>query len=359
MEVPDYILRLKPYVPGKTIEELERTHGLSNSVKLASNENPLGPSPKAIEAIRRALKDIHRYPDGSCHRLKKRLAEMLGIQSTQIVFGNGSNEIIELLVRTFLRKDDEVIMPAPSFLMYEIIVQAAGGRPVKVPLKNMVVDLKSMAEHISVKTRMIFVNNPNNPTGTIVSSEAFEEFLDKIPRQIIVVVDEAYIEFVRDRTCPVGLRYVTGDKIVVTLRTFSKAYGLAGLRIGYGVMREELVDLIDRVRQPFNTNVLAQVGALAALDDDEFLKRTIRTVHGGLDFLYAEIDKMGLSYFPSQANFFLIDVKQDASVVFENMLRKGVIVRPMGAYGYSTYIRVNAGLPEENRRFIEALKEVL
>jgi len=359
MKVPDYIARLKPYVPGKPIEELEREYGISDSIKLASNENALGPSPKAVEAIMGAVKDLHRYPDANNYRLKARLAEKLQVQTSQVVLGNGSNEIIELLVRTCLREGDEVIMPSPSFLMYEIMVQAGGGTPVKVPLNGLVIDLEAMGESLSERTRVVFVNNPNNPTGTIVSRDGFEWFLDQVPPDVLVVVDEAYVEFIRDKNCPIGLDYLEGPKMVVTLRTFSKAYGLAGLRIGYGVMRQELADLVHRVRQPFNVNALGQIGALAALDDVAFFEKTIRTVHEGLDYLYGQMDQMGLKYFPTQTNFFLIDVQQDAKKVFEKMLRKGVIVRSMSAYGYPSYIRINGGLPEENRRFVEALKEVL
>ncbi len=359
MKVPEHIARLKPYVPGKPIEELERELGITGSIKLASNENPKGPSPKAIEAITRVLRDLHRYPDGSGYHLRERLAEKLEVSRKNVVLGNGSNEIIELLVRTFLREGDEVVMPAPSFLMYEIMVAASGAKAVKVPLKDLAVDLEAIAGRISGSTRMVFVNNPNNPTGTIVSKDAWEKFLGQVPPDVILVMDEAYIEFVRDKTCPMGSDYLNSDKLVVTLRTFSKAYGLAGLRIGYGVMRQELADLIHRVRQPFNTNALAQAGALAALDDDVFFHDTIQIVHEGLDFLYKKVNEMGLQYVPSQSNFFLIDMQQDAGGLFEKMLSRGVIVRAMSAYGYPTHIRVTVGLPEENRRFIEALKEVL
>jgi len=359
IEVPDYIARLKAYVAGKPIEELEREYGVSHSIKLASNENPLGPSPKAVAAIVDRVTDLHRYPDANSHLLRQRLAEKLHVQSPQIVLGNGSNEIIELLVRTFLQPGDEVIMPTPSFLMYEIMVQAGGGTAVKVPLKELVVDLEGMAKCLSGRTRMVFVNNPNNPTGTIVSRDSFQWFLGQIPSRVLVVVDEAYIEFVRDRNCPIGLDYLDSDKTVVALRTFSKAYGLAGLRLGYGVMRQELAALIHRVRQPFNVNSLAQTGALAALDDDDFFNGTVRTVHEGLGFLYEQLEGLGLECFPSQTNFFLIDVQRDAKEVFEEMLRRGVIIRPMTAYGYPSYIRINVGLPEENQRFVEALKEVL
>jgi len=359
MKVPDYIAKLKPYIPGKPMEELEREYGISGSIKLASNENPIGPSPKALEAITGVLKNLHRYPEGSSYYLTNRLAEKLKISVNHIVLGNGSNEIIELLVRTFLQKGDEVIIPEPSFLMYEIMVQGGGGRPVKVALKERVLDLNSMAGAISSKTRMIFVNNPNNPTGTIVSRDDFGGFLQRVTSEVVVVVDEAYIEFVRDTTCPTGLDYLDGDKTVVTLRTFSKAYGLAGLRIGYGLMQKSLADLIHRIRQPFNTSLVAQAGALAALDDDIFLKKTIETIHKGLDFLYGEMEKLGLLYFPTQTNFFLIDLKRDAKSVFEKMLRRGVIVRSMAAYGYPNHIRISVGLPEENRRLVETLREVI
>ncbi|OEU80657.1 MAG: histidinol-phosphate transaminase [Desulfobacterales bacterium S5133MH4] len=358
MKTPDYIAELKPYTPGKPIEELEREYGISGSIKLASNENPIGPSPKALEGIMAALKDLHRYPDGSNYYLGKRLAEKLKVSVDQIVLGNGSNEIIELIVRAFLREGDEVIMPEPSFLMYEIMVQAGGGKSVKVALKERVLDLEGMAESVSSKTRIIFVNNPNNPTGTIVSRADFEVFLERVPPDVIVVVDEAYIEFVQDRTCPIGLDYLDGDKTVATLRTFSKAYGLAGLRIGYGVMKEGLANLLNRVRQPFNTNLLAQVGALAALDDDAFLNKTVSDVHKGLSFLYQEVERLGFRYFHTQTNFFLIDLEQDAKIVFEKMLRMGVIVRPMTAYGYPNYIRISVGLPEENQRLVEVLGKV-
>lgn len=359
MKTPDYIKKLKPYIAGKPMEELEREYGISNSVKLASNENPLGPSPKAVKAIREALKNLHRYPDANGHYLRMRLAEKLKVSPESIVLGNGSNEIIELLVRTFLREGDEVIMPEPSFLMYEIMAQASGGALVKVPLKERVLDLDGMAESISEKTRIIFVNNPNNPTGTIVSRDDFEAFLEVVPPGVLVVMDEAYIEFVRDGSCPRGLDYLASDKMVVTLRTFSKTYGLAGLRMGYGVMKPVAADLLNRVRQPFNTNLLGQIGALAALDDEIFFNKTLKTVHQGLDFLYQEIEKLGLRYFPSQTNFFLIDVAKDARGVFEKMLHRGVIVRAMNAYGYPSYIRINAGLPQENQRFIDVLQEVL
>jgi histidinol-phosphate aminotransferase len=250
-------------------------------------------------------------------------------------------------------------MPEPSFLMYEIMVQSVGAQSVKIPLKDLGVDLRKMEASITPATRMVFVNNPNNPTGTVVSRNDFDAFLKNVPPEVIVIMDEAYIEFVRDDNNPQGLEYLKSDHLVVTLRTFSKAYGLAGLRIGYGVMKKELAGFVNRVRQPFNTNTLAQVGALAALNDETFFKKTISMVHQELDMLYDEVRNLGLTFFPSEANFFLLDVKQDARDVFQRLLKKGVIVRAMTAYGYPHYLRVNVGLPKENRRFIKALGEVL
>lgn len=358
--VPEHIASLVPYPPGKPLEELEREYGISGSIKLASNENPLGPSPKAVEAIGGALAQLHRYPDGSGYYLRKRLSEKFALPFEGIVLGNGSNEIIELAIRAFLLDGDEVIMPAPSFLVYKLAVQTMGGKTVAIPLKNFTIDLEKTAEAVTPRTKMIFVNNPNNPTGTVVGKEDFEAFLSKIPPQVVVVLDEAYIEFARDPDTPLGFDYINrkGPHVIV-LRTFSKAYGLAGLRIGYGVMNPSVADYLNRVRQPFNTGTLAQVAALAALEDEDFLRRTQSVVWGGLDYLYRELARLGLKALPTQTNFFLIEMPCDAKRVFEAMLCRGVIVRAMNAYGMDCTIRINAGLPAENERFIQALGETL
>lgn len=359
ISVPDYILSIKPYVPGKPLEELEREYGITDSIKLASNENPLGPSPMAVEAIKRAVWQLNRYPDGRGYNLIKKLAENLGVAPGKIVLGNGSDEIIGMLTCALLQSGDEAILPRPSFQIYDIMVRCAGATPVYVPLKSLSIDLDGMKDKITARTRMVFICNPNNPTGTIVLKKDFENFLETIPRQVVVVVDEAYMEFVRDESCARSIDYLDAGRAVVALRTFSKAYGLAGLRIGYGIMPEEIAGLLNRVRHPFNANLLAQAGAIAALKDKAFLKKTINLVHEGLDFLYASLDRLGVKYFSTQANFFLIDVEKDADEVFESMLRQGVIVRSMTSYGYPNYIRVNAGLPEENVRFIKALEKVI
>lgn len=360
ISVPDYIASLVPYSPGKPIEELEREYGLTGSIKLASNENPLGPSPKALAAIHEALPRLHRYPDSSGYYLRKRLSEKFQLPFDGIVLSNGSNELIELAIHTFLLPQDEVVMPVPSFLVYQLAVQTMGGKTISVPLKDFTIDLVQTAAAVTSRTKIVFINNPNNPTGTIISKAAFDAFLEAIPPHIVVVLDEAYIEFAQDRDTPVGFDYIhrSGPFVIVT-RTFSKAYGLAGLRIGYGVMAPIIADYLQRVRQPFNTGMLSQVAALAALDDEDFLEQTQRVITEGLAFLYREIARLGLNTVPTQANFLLIEVPTDARTVHEALLRQGVIIRPLNAYGMANTIRVNAGLPEENERFVRALGHTL
>ena len=316
LSIPDYILSIKPYVPGKPLEELEREYGIKKSIKLASNENPLGPSPKAVEAIGFALKKLNRYPDGSGYILINRIAEKLKVSPENIVLGNGSDEIIGMLTQTLLKPGDEVILPRPSFLIYDIMVRSAGATCVNVPLNSLSIDLEEIKKRLTSKSKMIFLCNPNNPTGTIILKDEFENFLESIPPEILVVVDEAYIEFVREQNCAYGIDYIETQRPLVVLRTFSKVYGLAGLRIGYGVMSEEISDLINRVRLPFNSNSLAQAGAVAALDDEKFFNKTLRLIHEGLEFMYDSLDKQRIKYFPTQTNFFLLDVERDADEVF-------------------------------------------
>ncbi len=356
---PDYILSVTPYSPGKPIEELEREFGITGSIKLASNENPLGPSPRALEAIRQGLDGLHHYPDGSGYYLVEKLAETLGVRPENIVLGNGSDEIIGMLTKALLYPGDEVVMTDPSFSMYEIMTRIAGAVPVTVPLTGLSVDMEAVLGAVTSSTRLVFLTNPNNPTGTVFSQAAFEKFMAQLPPSVIVVVDEAYIEFVRDPSCLNALDLLDDNRPLVALRTFSKAYGLAGLRVGYGLMPPELAELLNRVRKPFNVNSLAQTAALAALDDGEFLAHTLKTVHDGLDSLYGALEQKGISCFPTQANFFLIDLQQEANGVVEALLKKGVIVRSMRSYGYPSCIRVTVGTHEENVRFIDALTEVL
>lgn len=359
LTIPSYIKEISPYVPGKPLEALEREYGITDSIKLASNENPLGPSPKALEAIQAACRNIHRYPDEPGYQLLHRLADVLGVLPEQIVIGNGSDELLDLLSLALLQPGDEVLIPEPSFLMYTIVAQSAGAVPVSVPLNGMTIDLEAMRAQVGPRTRLIFICNPNNPTGTLISQPAFESFIGALPSDIVVVVDEAYLEFVRDSRWSGNRFYFDTEPVVVKLRTFSKVYGLAGLRVGYGVMASEMAEILNRVRMPFNVNALAQAGAAAALGDIDFLQRTIALVHQELDFLYGELRKRQLRYFPTQTNFFLIDMQQDARQIFEKFLRLGVIVRPMTNYGFPRYIRINIGLHEENKRFLAALDTVL
>ena len=354
IRVSENIASLVPYPPGKPIEELERELGISGSIKLASNENPLGPSKKALEAIQGSLERLNRYPDGACYYLKEKLSSRLGIEPGMIIVGNGSNEIIELLVRTFMAPGDEAVMADPSFAVYPLVVKAAGCVSRKVALKDLTHDLDAMLGSVGEKTRMVFIANPNNPTGTVVTARQFARFMEKAPEDVIVCVDEAYREYVRSTEFPDTLRYVKeGKRPVVMLRTFSKIYGLAGLRIGYGAANAKLIDYMGRVRQPFNVNSLAQAAALAALDDTEHLERSIRNNNEGLEYLFKEVSVLGYECVPTEANFFLVRVG-DGRAAYEALLRKGVIVRPMASYGLGEYIRVTVGLPEENRRFVEA-----
>jgi histidinol-phosphate aminotransferase len=359
--IPDKLKAIKPYVPGKPIEAVQREYGIENSIKLASNENPFGPSPRAVAAIQQVLGDLHRYPDAGGYELTRAIAEKYRIEPANIVLGNGSDNIIALLAAVLLNPADEVILSQPSFLFYEISIRGTGALPIWVPLKSFKTDLAGMIRKINPKTRMIFLNVPHNPTGTIISGPDFESFIAEIPPQIVVVLDEAYIEFVADSNCLNSLDYLKTDKAVVGMRTFSKAFGLAGLRVGYGVMPVILAELLHRVRQPFNVNSLAQVAAAAALGDTAFLKRTLNLVHEELKFIYAALDKLGMSYIRSQANFLMIDIgkEQTADEISDRLLRQGVIVRSLTAYGYPQHIRVTVGKHEENTRFLEALKQVI
>ncbi|MCD6353272.1 MAG: histidinol-phosphate transaminase [Proteobacteria bacterium] len=357
--VSDGIKKITPYVPGKPLEELEREYGIAGAIKMASNENPLGPSPKAVKAIENHLSTIHRYPDANSNALKEMLSKKLGVSQESIIPANGSNEIIEFSLKAFLRPGYEVIIPEPTFSLYTKFTQAMDGIPVKVPLKKFSVDLKSVREKIGPKTRIIFINNPNNPTGTIIKKNEFEDFLHSIPESIVIILDEAYGEFVTDPDFPRGDCYLNGPRWIITMRTFSKVYGLAGLRIGYGLASRELTHYLNKIRQPFNVNSLAQAAACAALDDDQHLKKTLRIVAEGLNYLYQNLDQLKLEYIPTQANYLMVKVGDNCDKVYELMLREGVIVRPLSSFGFSEYIRVSVGNQQENERFIASLKKVL
>ncbi|OGL05099.1 MAG: histidinol-phosphate transaminase [Candidatus Rokubacteria bacterium RIFCSPLOWO2_02_FULL_71_18] len=355
----EHILGIAPYEPGKPIEELERELGIHDAIKLASNENPLPPSDRVQKAIRAALAVLNRYPDGSGFYLRQALAKKHGFTPDQIVLGNGSNELIELLVRAFLRPGDEAVVPHPSFVVYPMIVQAAGGVRVMVMLKDHRLDLEAMARAITPMTKLVFIANPNNPTATIVTADEVEHFMARVPDRTIVVFDEAYIEFAMGPDFPETLAHVKQGRRVVVLRTFSKASSLAGLRVGYGVADADAIALMNRIRQPFNVNALAQAAALAALEDDAHILECVRMIEAGRHFLYDEFKTLGLSYVPSRANFILVDVGRSAADIYQKLLHQGVIVRPMTSFGMETALRITVGTPEENRKLVKALRDVL
>ncbi len=353
------ILRIASYVPGKAIEEVQKEFGAKRWIKLASNENLLGPSPKAIAAIRRELPNIYLYPEGPCTLLRKALAEKFGISEKEVVISNGADNLILMIANAFVNEGDEVMMADPTFSVYTNVTQIMGGKPVKVRLKDFAHDLDAMLKRVSRKTKLIFVCNPNNPTGTTVSLEAFNRFLSKVPERVMVVLDEAYGDFAEEAFYPNGLDYIKERRQVIVLRTFSKVYGLAGLRIGFALGREDFVDCLYQVRDPFPVHRLAQVAAVAALNDEDHAVRSIQLVYEGKRFLYKELDRMGFSYVPSQANFILIDFEKDSEKVFQDFLREGIIIRPGKVWGYPTFARVTIGRMEDNRRFIRALKKIL
>jgi len=358
--IPAHILSIPPYVPGKPVEELEREMGVEQAVKMASNENPLGPSPLAMEAVQTHLRSAHVYPESSAPELRKALADRAGLSADSVILGNGSDEIMQFAAHVFIRPGDEAVMGANAFSMYRIVVEAFGGIPVRVPLKHHVSDLRAMAEAVTERTRIVFLAIPNSPTGTIVSREDFDRFVGWLPREgLLLVVDEAYREYVRNPDCPVGLDYLNRELPVLVLRTFSKAYGLAGLRVGYGMAQEWIIELLNRVRPPFNVNTAAQAAALAALNDKEHLRRTLKTTHEGMKYLVDELTALGLEVIPSEANFVAFCLNGDALPVYEALLNEGIIVRPLGSFGMPGCIRVTVGIEPENKRFVRALKSVL
>ncbi len=358
---PSHVADIKPYVPGKPVEELERELGIRDSIKLASNENPLGPSPMALKAVVDYLTDtkrsnsLNRYPDGSGYYLKKALSENLSVNEHEIILGNGSNELIDIAARTFLQPGDEAVMAYPSFVVYPMTTQAIGGKAVQVPLKNYTYDLDAMGDAITPRTKIIFIANPNNPTGTINKQNEFDRLMKRVPDGILVVVDEAYYEYVTDPAYADSMKYFREGKDILVLRTFSKVYGLAALRIGYGIAGKEIISEMNKLRPPFNTSSVAQKAALWALQDENHVKAAREINEQGKKYLYRELDSLGFRYVPTEANFVYLPLEQDSDILYNKLLRQGIIVRPMGP----REIRVTIGLPEENKRFIEALKKVI
>lgn len=359
-----YVEKIQPYIPGKPIKEVERELGIKKAVKLASNENPLGPSPKVVQAIKEFLstpEELARYPEGSGYYLKNALCEMFSkkgvkLSHEEIILGNGSNELIDITVKTYIGPEDEAIMAKPSFIVYAMSILSQGGIAKEVPLKDWRHDLEGMLKEVTDKTKIIFIANPNNPTGTMNYKEEFEKFMNKLPENILVIIDEAYYEYVNSIDYPDTLGYFQQDRDILILRTFSKAYGLASLRIGYGIAKEEIIREMNRIREPFNTNTIAQVAAEAAIKDEEHLKKVIQLNEQGKKYLYEELDKIKvIKYLPSQTNFIYIILPENTSSkeVFEYLLKEGVIIRPVG----QREIRVTIGLEEENEAFIKSFKK--
>jgi histidinol-phosphate aminotransferase len=354
--VKPHILDLEPYEPGKPVEELERELGLSGSIKLASNESPLGPSPKAVAALQKAIGGIHRYPDGASFDLRRKLAERLGVQEDQLVFGAGADEVLELLAKVLLAPGDECVFAWPSFAMYPIVVQGMGASAVRVPLdRELVHDLPAMARAITERTKLVFVCNPNNPTGTSIGVDAFDAFASELPPDVVLAVDEAYVDFARRRDFPDAMAWVRRRPGTIVMRTFSKIFGLAGLRVGYGVADRELADYLQRARHPFNVNRLAEVAAAAALDDRDFVQRITRLNADGVDYLSRELRALGIDVWPTDANFVLARTGADA---YGQLLREGVIVRPLTGFGMPDHVRISVGLPEENERLVKTLRRL-
>ncbi|MBM3245908.1 MAG: histidinol-phosphate transaminase [Candidatus Omnitrophica bacterium] len=352
------ILSVAPYQAGKPIEETKRQLGLKEVIKLASNENPLGPSPKAREAIKKNLTQINRYPDSQSFYLKKKLSRAMNLQGSNIVLGNGSDELVDIIIKTFVEDDENIITADTTFLEYKIISQVNGRQIITVPLGYFKYDLAAIKKKINEKTKLIFISNPNNPTGTYLTRLELEDFMNDLPANVILVLDEAYDTFIDVDDFPNSLKYIDSENVII-LKTFSKAYGLAGLRVGYAIVRPEFGAYMERVRQPFNVNLLAQAAAVAALDDRKFLRKTRRVILEGKNYLYDSLNSLGIAYVPSVTNFILIDVARDSVSIFKEMLKYGVIVRDMKQYGLKNFIRVTIGTKKENERFIKVLKKIL
>lgn len=355
----EWLSRIRPYRPGKPIEEVERELGIAGALKLASNENPLGPSPRAISAMQAAAARMHLYPEDTCFYLKRDLSAYLDVPEDWLILGNGSDEVLHYAGLAYLRPGDTAVMAYPSFVMYETDAYLNGAEPILVPLKDFRHDLKAMAQQVTPKTRILFIANPNNPTGTIVTREEVLELLNHLPPSVLVILDEAYFEYVEDPEYPNGIDLVRKGWPVLVLRTFSKAFALAGLRIGYGVARPEIIEALQRVRAPFNVNAMAQEAARAALADHAHLARTLEVNRLGKRYLYQEFHRLGLPFVPTEANFIFVDTLRDSRKVFNALLRKGVIVRTGDIFNAPTFIRVTIGTPEQNQRLIAALETVL
>jgi histidinol-phosphate aminotransferase len=355
--VTPWSAKMKPYPPGKPVEEVERELG-HPAIKLASNENPLGPSPLAVQAVKSCLERGSFYPDGGGYYLREKLAELHELSMDQIVLGAGSTDLIELVAKVCLVPGDEVVMSERSFYIYETATQAMGGVLIKTPMRDLTCDLDAMAAAVSVNTKIIYLANPNNPTGALFMADAFERFLNQLPAHVLVVLDEAYYDYVSEAGYSRSIEEVQAGRNLLVLRTFSKVHGLAGLRIGYGIGDSGLIEALNRVRSPFNASSVAQAAALAAIDDHDHVARSVELNKREMGFLCRELKSMGVRYTPSAANFLLIDTGRDCNDDFNRLLHEGVIVRPMKLYDLPTSLRVTVGTHEDNLMFLEALSRV-
>ena len=354
-QVRPALSRIAPYVPGKPIEEVEREYGVTNAVKLASNENPLGPSPAALKAVQEVLSKLHRYPDGGGTALREAIGEKLKVDPSRVVLGNGSDEVVDLVCKVLLAPGDQAVMAAPTFSIYRIAVLANLGTPVEVPLTAGRHDLDAMLATVGERTKLVFICNPNSPTGTALSCREVREAITRLPDHVVTVCDHAYEDYATSAEFPYGAALLDSGRPVIILRTFSKIFGLAGLRIGYGVGPSALVSWMNRVRLPFNASTVAQAAAIAALGDDAHVRASRSVNAEGKATLTKAFTEMGLVFYPTEANFFYVDVRKDGKAVFQAMLKHGVIVRHLEG----TWLRITIGLPEENRRCVEVLTRVL
>jgi histidinol-phosphate aminotransferase len=360
IELRNFVKNIKPYKPGKPIEEVIRELGISGEViKLASNENPLGPSPKAVDAVKKALISVNLYPDDNCFYLKKQMNAKFNIDMDRIIIGSGSVELIELIFKAYVNPGDEIIMSEPSFIMYKIACQIFGGERIAIPLKNYKHDIDTMAQAINKKTKIIIIDNPINPTGTIIKKDEFEKFIDKIPPHVIVVVDEAYREYIRLADYPRGSQYLDQHPNMIVLYTFSKIYGLAGFRIGYGFSSSEINSALMKVRLPFNVNRMAQIAATAALDDNAFVEKSYKNNEEGKSYLYKELERLNIEYTPTFGNFILTHFDRNAVDIFQAAQKKGVITRTVLEYGLPNSLRVTIGTPHQNEHVIKTLKSIV
>lgn len=360
MEWRQYVKKIAPYVPGKSIEAVKKELNLEEVLRLASNENPLGPSPKAKEALHRAMLDVHLYPDAPATELREKLASLYGVLPEQVITGNGADNVISFVISAYVNEGDEVLYCTPTFPAYRSTTLLMGGTPVQVPLtEKFTFDLDGLKANITEQTKLIFICNPNNPTGTIVDSEALEQFIKDVPEHVTVVLDEAYIEYVRKENYLTGVDFFKKGYPVITIRTFSKFYSLAGLRIGYAIASEEIIEPMLRLREPFAVNRPAIAAAIATLDDTEFTERHFNMNEEGRRFLKEEMEKLGFIVYPSWTNFLFVHVKRDGKKLFDELLQKGIIVRPCHGWGYDGYVRISIGTKEQNEWLIETLKTIL